>query len=136
MEIYVFHLKPDLIILPHSLMIQHYFLMFQNNSSKCIKFQKCRSGYCSGTCIWLSMGNEYMTSLTERGINADDAASKIRFSFGIGSNYFFEIAKLRAARLLWSVVTGGLQTGKNESVQNGNPLCDKQSGIKQFMILM
>jgi methylmalonyl-CoA mutase len=52
----------------------------------------------------IAMGNEYMSILTDRGINADQAASKIRFSFGIGSNYFFEIAKLRAARMLWSVV--------------------------------
>jgi methylmalonyl-CoA mutase len=53
----------------------------------------------------LSMGNEYMSILTERGITAKQAASKIRFSFGIGSNYFFEIAKLRAARLLWALIT-------------------------------
>jgi methylmalonyl-CoA mutase len=52
----------------------------------------------------LSMGNEYMSSLTERGIDATYVASKIRFSFGIGSNYFMEIAKLRAARFLWSVI--------------------------------
>jgi methylmalonyl-CoA mutase len=54
----------------------------------------------------LSVGNDYMTYLTERGVKADEALSKIRFSFGIGSNYFFEIAKLRAARLLWSVIAG------------------------------
>jgi methylmalonyl-CoA mutase len=52
----------------------------------------------------LSMGNEYMSVLTDRNFTPDEAASKIRFSFGIGSNYFFEIAKLRAARLLWSVI--------------------------------
>jgi methylmalonyl-CoA mutase len=55
----------------------------------------------------ISMGNEYLVQLTRRGISADIAASKIRFSFGTGSNYFPEIAKLRAARLLWSVVTNG-----------------------------
>jgi methylmalonyl-CoA mutase len=51
------------------------------------------------------MGNEYMAILTDRGIEPGMAASKIRFSFSIGSNYFFEIARLRAARLLWSVIT-------------------------------
>ena len=55
----------------------------------------------------LSMGNEYLSVLTDRDIPPDTAASKIKFSFGIGSNYFFEIAKLRAARLLWSIITGG-----------------------------
>ena len=58
------------------------------------------------------MGSEYLTQLTERGLSADIAASKIRFSFGIGSDYFPEIAKLRAARLLWSVVTNGFQSCK------------------------
>ena len=65
----------------------------------------------------ISMGSEYMTQLTERGISADIAASKIRFSFGIGSNYFPEIAKLRAARLLWSVVINGFQPAHSESIK-------------------
>jgi methylmalonyl-CoA mutase len=50
----------------------------------------------------LAMAAEYLTQLTDRGISPDLAASKISFTFGTGSNYFFEIAKLRAARLLWS----------------------------------
>lgn len=52
----------------------------------------------------VSMGNEYMVQLTGRGISPADAASKIRFSFGTGPDYFPEIAKLRAARILWSAV--------------------------------
>jgi methylmalonyl-CoA mutase len=63
----------------------------------------------------LSMGNEYLVQLTGRNLNSDIAASSIRFSFGIGSNYFFEIAKLRAARLLWSVVSNGFKPGKKDS---------------------
>jgi methylmalonyl-CoA mutase len=55
----------------------------------------------------ISMGSEYLTQLTQRGINSSTAASKIKFTFGIGSDYFSEIAKLRAARLLWSVVNTG-----------------------------
>lgn len=39
--------------------------------------------------------------LSDAGIPPADIASQLIFSFGIGSNYFFEIAKLRAARLLW-----------------------------------
>jgi methylmalonyl-CoA mutase len=52
----------------------------------------------------LSMGSEYMVQLMKRGIKSETVARKIRFSFGTGSNYFPEIAKLRAARLLWSVI--------------------------------
>jgi methylmalonyl-CoA mutase len=62
----------------------------------------------------ISMGNEYLARLTERGINAPMAASKIRFSFETGSAYFMEIAKLRAARLLWSVVQKGYVTEESE----------------------
>ncbi len=63
----------------------------------------------------LSMGNEYVSQLTERGLRADLAASKIRFSFGTGSNYFPEIAKIRAARLLWAVVMNGYKPANRES---------------------
>lgn len=63
----------------------------------------------------LSMANEYMSQLTERGISSDIAASKICFSFGTGSNYFFEIAKLRAARLLWAIVVSAYKPEKTES---------------------
>jgi len=59
----------------------------------------------------ISMGSEYMSQLTDRGISCATAASKIRFSFGTGSNYFPEIAKLRAARFLWSVATNGFCPG-------------------------
>jgi methylmalonyl-CoA mutase len=65
----------------------------------------------------ISMGSEYMTQLTERGLNTDVAASKIRFSFSIGSGYFTEIAKLRAARLLWSVVLNGFKPEKSEGIR-------------------
>jgi methylmalonyl-CoA mutase len=50
----------------------------------------------------LAWGNEYMSEMVEAGIDATLAASKIRFDFGISTNYFMEIAKFRAARLLWS----------------------------------
>jgi methylmalonyl-CoA mutase len=55
----------------------------------------------------LSAGTEYISQLTARGVSAEAAASKIRFSFGTGPDYFMEIAKLRAARLLWSVILKG-----------------------------
>ena len=53
----------------------------------------------------LSMGSEYLTKLTEAGLSADVVASNIRFNFGVGSNYFMEIAKFRAARYLWALIT-------------------------------
>ena len=52
----------------------------------------------------LSMGNEYLNILTSEGLSADEAALSIHFRFGIGTSYFIEIAKLRAARILWSAI--------------------------------
>ena len=50
----------------------------------------------------LSIGAEYLTRLTEKGLDAGVVAPKIRFNFAVGGNYFMEIAKLRAARMLWA----------------------------------
>lgn len=52
----------------------------------------------------LSVGNEYLAQLTQRGLSVNDAAKTIRFNLSVGANYFMEIAKLRAARLLWSTI--------------------------------
>ena len=52
----------------------------------------------------LSWGNEYMNTLTEAGVSAAQAARRIRFSMGVGSNYFMEIAKFRAFRMLWAKI--------------------------------
>ena len=61
----------------------------------------------------LAIGAEYLTQFTELGLNIDDIAKAIKFNFGIGNNYFMEIAKLRAARLLWAQI-----------VKAYNPECD------------
>lgn len=50
----------------------------------------------------LAMGSEYLNKLAELGVNADEAAKRIKFTFAVGSTYFMEIAKFRAARLLWA----------------------------------
>ena len=52
----------------------------------------------------LSWGNEYMQLLTEAGVDADLAAKKIKFNMGVSENYFMELAKFRAARLLWAQI--------------------------------
>jgi methylmalonyl-CoA mutase len=53
----------------------------------------------------LAMGSEYLCRLTDAGISADSAAQKIKFTFAVGSSYFMEMAKFRAARVLWANVT-------------------------------
>ena len=50
----------------------------------------------------LAAGHEYVVSLMEAGLSVEQAARTICFDMSITSNYFMEIAKLRAARMLWA----------------------------------
>ncbi len=52
----------------------------------------------------IAEANEYMALLTDKGFAIKDIAQRLMFSFATGGNYFFEIAKLRALRLLWANV--------------------------------
>lgn len=52
----------------------------------------------------LAIASDYLSWLTEAGIKVSDAADNIKFNFAISSDYFMEIAHLRAARLLWSKI--------------------------------
>ena len=61
----------------------------------------------------LAWGNEYLNQMVEAGIPVDQAAKSIKFNFGIGGVYFMEIAKFRAARMLWAHI-----------VKKYNPQCD------------
>ena len=63
----------------------------------------------------LATGTAYLNELTERGLTINEAAQQIRFSFAIGPNFFMEIAKLRAARVLWAQVVAGF--GGNAEAQ-------------------
>ncbi|MBP1644850.1 MAG: methylmalonyl-CoA mutase [Bacteroidetes bacterium] len=61
----------------------------------------------------LSAANEYLASLTAKGIPAHSVGYRTVFAFATGSNYFMEIAKIRAARILWKKI-----------MQEYNPKCD------------
>lgn len=61
----------------------------------------------------LAWGQEYLHQLVEAGVEPTLAASKIKFNLGVSENYFMEIAKFRAARMLWA-----------EIVKQYEPKCD------------
>lgn len=52
----------------------------------------------------LANGNELISKLLEKSISLSVISNKIKFNFGISSNYFMEIAKFRAARWLWAII--------------------------------
>jgi methylmalonyl-CoA mutase len=61
-------------------------------------------------------GLEYVRAATNRGLDIDKFAGRLSFFFAIGMNFFMEVAKLRAARLLWSRVIGPFEPKKPASM--------------------
>ena len=52
----------------------------------------------------LAWGNEYLAAMVEAGVAPELAAQNIKFNLGINGVYFMEIAKIRAARMLWAQI--------------------------------
>lgn len=52
----------------------------------------------------LAWGAQWMTLLTEAGVKPAVVAERVKFNMGISSNYFMELAKFRAARMLWAQI--------------------------------
>ncbi len=52
----------------------------------------------------LACGADWMSLLTEAGRNASEVACRIKFNMGVSSNFFMELAKFRAARMLWAQI--------------------------------
>ena len=52
----------------------------------------------------LAWGAAWMTALTDAGCTADEVASRIKFNMCVSSNFFMELAKFRAARMLWAQI--------------------------------
>jgi len=49
----------------------------------------------------LADGKEYVKTAMAKGLNVDDFAPRLSFFWAVGMNFYLEIAKMRAARLLW-----------------------------------
>lgn len=67
----------------------------------------------------LADGKEYIRTALAAGLSIDDFAPRLSFFWGIGMNFYMEIAKLRAARLLWAKI-----------VQEFNPQNPKSSILR------
>jgi len=52
----------------------------------------------------LAWGAEWLSMLTDTGMKVDQVAKRVKFNMGVSSNYFMELAKFRAARMLWAKI--------------------------------
>ncbi|MFN8758000.1 MAG: methylmalonyl-CoA mutase [Tagaea sp.] len=64
----------------------------------------------------LADGLEYVRAALSKGLDVDAFAPRLSFFFAIGMNFFMEIAKLRAARLLWAEMMRGFGPKKADSL--------------------
>jgi methylmalonyl-CoA mutase len=64
----------------------------------------------------LADGMEYVRAALAKGLEVDQFAPRLSFFFGIGMNFFMEVAKLRAARLLWSQIMAKFGAKNSESL--------------------
>ncbi len=55
----------------------------------------------------LADGAEYVKTAIAKGLNVDDFAPRLSFFWAVGMNFYLEIAKMRAARLLWCRIMKG-----------------------------
>ncbi len=67
------------------------------------------------TAFTLADGLEYINAAIKAGLAIDDFAPRLSFFFGIGMNFFMDIAMLRAARLLWSEIVGRFNPQNSKS---------------------
>ncbi|MDD3322427.1 MAG: methylmalonyl-CoA mutase small subunit [Paludibacter sp.] len=64
----------------------------------------------------LAWGNDYLSMMVEAGMDISVVAKNIKFNYGVGGNYFMEIAKFRAARMLWAMIVDAYApNGKDKS---------------------
>src|SRR5260221_5593005 len=64
----------------------------------------------------LADGLEYVRTGIASGMSVDSFAPRLSFFFAIGMNFFMEVAKLRAARLLWSTLMARFEPKSNKSL--------------------
>src|SRR5512135_2068319 len=64
----------------------------------------------------LADGKEYVKTALAKGLDVDDFAGRLSFFFAIGMNFYLEVAKLRAARLLWWRIMKGFGAKKPKSM--------------------
>ncbi len=64
----------------------------------------------------LADGKEYIKTALQRGLNIDDFAPRLSFFWSIGMNFFMEIAKMRAARFMWSEIVKEFKPKNHKSL--------------------
>ena len=79
----------------------------------------------------LAIGTEYIDNLIEKGLTIDEIAPKMRFNVAVGQNYFMELAKMRAYRLLWANIVKAYGA-KEENAKMHIHACNAELGLSLY----
>lgn len=77
-------------------------------------FNSCGSSIVQELGYSLAMASNYLEVLTDNGFSIDEVAPRMKFNLAISANYFMEIAKFRAARLLWAKMVDAYKPQSSE----------------------
>lgn len=78
-----------------------YVPRFNGMSISGYHFQEAGAEPALELALTLANGRTYVQEIRDRGLDVDEFCGRLSFFFGIGTDFYLEIAKLRAARLLW-----------------------------------
>lgn len=96
-------------------LVQNKFPQIKIVNINGIFFRNSGSSAVQETAFILNIANEYIDAMIKRGIQAKDFSQNTMLTLGIGTNYFMEIAKIRAMRLLWSKT---MEQWDNTAIEN------------------
>lgn len=78
-------------------------------------FQNAGASCSEELAVALALGAQYLSDSTDKGADAGTIARKIKFNFAVSSNYFMEIAKFRAAKMLWAQLVAAYKPVCNDA---------------------
>ena len=99
---YIYPPKPSMAIVSDIIAyVAEYMPKYNPISISGYHMQEAGADIATELAYTIANGLEYIRYALQSGLDIDDFASRLSFFFGIGMNFFMEVAKLRAARLLW-----------------------------------
>ncbi|SAL05698.1 methylmalonyl-CoA mutase [Caballeronia calidae] len=117
---YVFAPEPSMrIVADVAQFLSEHMPRFKALSVSGYHFQEAGADASLELALTFANAREYLRSLRARGLSVDAVCEQLSFFFGVGTDFYTEIAKLRAARLLWSRIAAeeGASTPKSRALR-------------------
>ncbi len=94
----------------------HHMPKFNSISISGYHMQEAGANQALELALTLADGAEYVKTAVAKGLDVDAFAGRLSFFWAIGMNFYLEIAKMRAARLLWTRIMTGFQARNPKSL--------------------